>query len=245
MKVAFISDMHGNLEALSTVIRDIDNNSDINFICCTGDVVGYYPHPLECIDIVRKQCKHAIKGNHDEVVTDKNFDKQKSWFNPIAAAALTWTREKLIKADSATYFSYLESLPVSKEILIEDKKVLLAHGTPEDKWEYFLYPFWLDKPPPDQKITLGKWLKKWDLVVIGHTHQPFIYKYRKKVVLNPGSVGQPRDGNPKASYAVVDINTSKIQAEIIRLEYDIKETCKALIQAGLHEYLCERLLSGN
>lgn len=237
--------MHGNLEALTTVLRDIDNNSDINFICCTGDVVGYYPHPLECIDIVRKQCKHVIKGNHDEVVTDKNFDKQKSWFNPIAAAALTWTREKLLKAGSGSYFHYLEALPITKEILIEDRKVLLAHGTPENKWDYFLYPFWLNDPPLEQKVILGKWLKKWDLVVIGHTHQPFIYKYRKKMVLNPGSVGQPRDGNPKASYAVVDINRSKIQAEIIRLEYDIKETCKALIQAGLHEYLCERLLSGN
>ena len=245
MKVAFVSDMHGNLEALTTVLQDINSSSDINFICCTGDVVGYYPHPLECIDIVRKQCKHVIKGNHDEVVTDKNFDRQKSWFNPIAAEALTWTREKLLKADSATHFHYLESLPVSKEIIIENRKVLLAHGTPENKWDYFLYPFWLDEPPPEQKIILGKWLKKWDLVVIGHTHQPFIYKYRKKVVLNPGSVGQPRDGNPKASYAIVDISTSKIDAKIIRLDYDIKETCNALLEAGLHEYLCERLLTGN
>jgi putative phosphoesterase len=245
VKVAFVSDMHGNLEALTTVLQDIENKNDMDFICCTGDVVGYYPHPIECIDMVRKQCKHVIKGNHDEVVTDKNFDRQKSWFNPFAAAALTWTRERLLRADSATHFHYLESLPVSMEILIEDRKVLLAHGTPEDKWEYFLYPFWLDTPPPDQRVTLGKWLKKWDLVVIGHTHQPFIYKYRKKVVLNPGSVGQPRDGNPKASYAIVDINTSKIRAEIIRLDYDIKETCKALVEAGLHEYLCERLLSGN
>jgi putative phosphoesterase len=245
VKVAFVSDIHGNLEALTTVLRDIENNTDINFICCTGDVVGYYPHPLECIDMVRKQCKHVIKGNHDEVVTDKNFDKQKSWFNPIAAAALTWTREKLLKADSASHFHYLESLPVSKEILLEDRKVLLAHGTPEKKWDYFLYPFWLDEPLPEQKVTLGKWLKKWDLVIIGHTHQPFIYKYRKKVVLNPGSVGQPRDGNPKASYAIVDINKSKIHAEIIRLDYNIEETCKALLEAGLHKYLCERLLTGN
>ncbi|MFW9903761.1 MAG: metallophosphoesterase family protein [Candidatus Thorarchaeota archaeon] len=245
MKVAFISDMHGNLEALTTVFQDIDNNSDINFICCTGDVVGYYPHPLECIDMVRKRCKHVIKGNHDEVVIDKNFDKRKSWFNPIAAAALTWTREKLLKTDVVTYFQYLESLPVSKELVVEDRKVLLAHGTPENKWDYFLYPFWLNEPPPEQKVTLGRWLKKWDLVVIGHTHQPFIYKYRKKVVLNPGSVGQPRDGDPKASYAIVEINTSKIQAKIIRIDYDIKETCKALLDVGLHKYLCERLISGN
>lgn len=237
--------MHGNLEALHTVFQDINSQDDIEFICCTGDVVGYYPHPLECIDKVRKQCKHVIKGNHDEVVTDKNFNKFESWFNPFAAAALTWTREKLLEADAATHYHYLESLPVSKEILIEGRKALIAHGTPEKKWDYFLFPYWLDEPPPKQKVRLNKWLKKWDLVVIGHTHQPFIYKYRKKVVLNPGSVGQPRDGNPKASYAIAEINTSKISAEIIRLDYDIKKTCKALLETNLPEYLCERLISGN
>lgn len=237
--------MHGNLEALTTVFQDIDNKPDINFICCTGDIVGYYPHPLECIDMVRKSCKHVIKGNHDEVVTDINFDRKKSWFNPIAAAALTWTREKLLENDAATHYHYLESLPENKEITIEERKVLIAHGTPEKKWDYFLYPFWLNEPPPEQKVMLGKWLKIWDLVIIGHTHQAFIYKYRNKVVLNPGSVGQPRDGNPKASYAIVEINKSNIKAEIIRLDYDIKKTCKALLEANLHQYLCDRLISGN
>ena len=244
MKVAFISDIHGNLEALSTVFRDIDTRG-IEVISCAGDIVGYYPHPLECIDLVRKRCNHVIKGNHDEVVTDKNFNRQKSWFNEIAAHSLTWTRERLLESDGATHFHFLESLPMKKEILIEERKVLLAHGTPEDKWEYFLYPFWIGEPPPGQKVKLNKWLKKWELVVIGHTHQPFIYKFRRKVVLNPGSVGQPRDGNPDASYAVVEINKSKISGEIVRLGYEFRKTCDALLKADLHEYLCLRLATGN
>lgn len=237
--------MHGNLEALSTVLQDIENRNDIEFICCTGDVVGYYPHPLECIDLIRKQCKHVIKGNHDEVVTDKYFEKQKAWFNEIARDALTWTRKRLLKSDATTHFHFIESLPINKEIRIEERKVLLTHGTPEEKWEYFLYPLWLGEPLPEQKVRLNKWLKKWELVVIGHTHQPFIYRYRRKLVLNPGSVGQPRDGIPKASYAIVDISKSKIHAEIIRLDYNIKKICEALIQANLHEYLCLRLFTGN
>ncbi len=245
MKVAFISDIHGNLEALSSVFQDIDSRGDIEFICCTGDVVGYYPHPLECIDLVRKRCIHVIKGNHDEVVTDKNFKKQKAWFNEIAADALTWTRKQLLTSSSSTHFHFIELLPTNKEIHIEEKKVLLAHGTPEEKWEYFLFPFWLGEPLPEQKVRLKNWLKKWELVVIGHTHQPFIYKFRKKLVLNPGSVGQPRDGNPKAAYAIIEIKNSQIHAEIIRLDYDIKKTCEALKKANLHEHLCLRLFTGN
>ncbi|MFX0016327.1 MAG: metallophosphoesterase family protein [Promethearchaeota archaeon] len=243
--MAFISDIHGNLEALSTVIKDINNNDEIELICCTGDIVGYYPHPKECIDIVRKNCHHIIRGNHDEVVTDKNFKEKKSWFNPIAADSLTWTREKLLESDAASHFHYLESLPDSKEVIFEGRKVLLAHGTPEKKWEYFLFPYWLGEPLPEQKVQINEWLKKWELVIIGHTHQPFIYKHRKKVVVNPGSVGQSRDGVPKASYALVDITNSRIDAEIIRLDYNIKNTCEALIQAKLHEHLCLRLLTGN
>lgn len=245
MKVAIISDIHGNLEALSTTLMDIDNRGDINSVFCTGDIVGYYPHPLKCIDLVKKRCNHVIKGNHDEVVTDKNFKKSISWFNAIAADALTWTREKLLQSSASTHFHYIESLPTSKEILIENRKVLLAHGTPDDKWEYFLFPFWIGEPLPEQRVRLNKWLKKWELVVIGHTHQPFIYKFRKNIMLNPGSVGQPRDGNPKASYAIVEITKTKISAEIIRLDYDIKKTCKALLEANFHEYLCLRLFSGN
>jgi len=245
VKVAFISDIHGNLEALSNVFQDIDNKNDIELICCTGDIVGYYPHPLECIDLIKKRCNHIIKGNHDEVVTNKDFEKQKAWFNAIAADALTWTRKQILNSSSASHFHFLESLPISKEIIIEERKVLIAHGTPEEKWEYFLYPFWLGEPLPEQKVRLNRWLKKWELVVIGHTHQPFIYRFRKKVVLNPGSVGQPRDGNPKASYAIADITKLKIHVEIIRLDYNIKKTCEALIKANLHEYLCLRLLTGN
>ena len=245
MKVAFISDIHGNLEALSSVFRDIDSRGDIEFIYCTGDVVGYYPHPIECTDLVRKRCTSAIKWNHDEVVTDRDFKNKIAWFNRIAADALTWTRKQLSHSSSSTSFHYLESLPSHKEIIIEERRILLAHGTPEDKWEYFLYPFRNSEPSQVQKSRLHNWLHNWELVVIGHTHQPFIYKFRKKVVLNPGSVGQPRDGIPKASYAVVEINKSIIQPEVIRIDFDIKKTCEALDKADLHDYLCLRLFTGN
>ncbi|MHA2224724.1 MAG: metallophosphoesterase family protein [Candidatus Hodarchaeales archaeon] len=241
VKVAVISDIHGNLEALLTVFRDIDNRK-VDYVFCTGDIVGYYPHPLECIELVKTRCDHIIKGNHDEVVIDENFDKKVKWFNEIAAESLTWTRKHLLNASAKAHF--LESLPTQKTIIINERKILLAHGTPEKKWEYFLYPYWFGAPLPEQKAILNKWLKKWELVFIGHTHQPFVYKFRKKLVINPGSVGQPRDGIPKASYALVEIDRNKLKGFIVRLEYDIEETCKSLKNENLHEYLCSRLLLG-
>jgi putative phosphoesterase len=243
LKVAFISDIHGNFEALLTVFQDIDKNN-IDYIYCNGDIVGYYPQPIECIELVQKRCEHVILGNHDEVVTSKNFNEHVTWFNYIAAEALIWTRRRLYKTDAAKQMHFLEALKPQKELLIENRKVLLAHGTPEEKWEYFLKDPFIGDFAPKQQVRLRKWLKKWDLVVIGHTHIPFIYKFRKKVVLNPGSVGQPRDRNPKASYAIVDINESEINVIIVRLEYDINKTCKSLFEADLNEYLCQRLFKG-
>jgi putative phosphoesterase len=243
VEIAIISDIHGNLEALSTVLQDIDKRV-IEYICCTGDIVGYYPNPLECIELVKKRCKHIILGNHDEVVTSKNFEEHISWFNHIAADALIWTRFQLLKSQSSEYFHFLENLMPQKEITMEERKILLAHGTPEEKWEYFLQNPTTNTFTVQQEVRLRNWLKRWDFVVIGHTHQPFVYKFRKKMVLNPGSVGQPRDGNSKASYAIVTITKSSIDAEIIRLAYDIKKVCGAILENNLHEYLCERLFNG-
>jgi putative phosphoesterase len=211
---------------------------------CNGDIVGYYPNPVECIKLVRKHCAHVILGNHDETITSKDFEKQITWFNHIAVEALVWTRQALLQPNGIDNFHYLECLTPQKGISIGDTNILLAHGTPEEKWEYFLKDPFIEDFSPNQYVRLRKWLKKWDLVVIGHTHQPFIYKFRKKVVLNPGSVGQPRDGIPKASYAVVDVSESRINPEIIRLDFDIKKTCDSLLEANLHNYLCQRLFLG-
>jgi putative phosphoesterase len=245
VKIACVSDIHGNYEALLSVFEDVNENG-VDFILCGGDIVGYYPNPIECIEIVRNQCKYIIRGNHDEVVTSPDFNKQINWFNPYARKSLQWTRNCLCKLDYQAHFDFLASLPTQKEIMIEDNKILLAHGTPEKPWEYFIYPFWADNPPFEYELRIDRWFKSWDLVIIGHTHQAFVYnsKTSSKILLNPGSVGQPRDYNPKASYAIIEIDKSKIQARIIRIEYEISETCKSISAASLDDYLCERLYVG-
>jgi putative phosphoesterase len=245
VKLACISDIHGNYEALLAVIQDIEKKG-IDFILCAGDIIGYYPNPINCIKTTKKRCTHIIRGNHDDVVTATDFKKNLKWFNSSAAKSLTWTRKLLTQPDFFSYFTFLKDLPTQKEIILEGKKILLAHGTPDKSWEYFIYPFWGDTPPFEYEIRLNRWLKTWDVVIIGHTHQAYVYtdKSNAKVVLNPGSVGQPRDYDSKASYAIVKLDNSGIKAQIIRIEYDISQVCKRLREAFLDDYLCERLYIG-
>jgi len=186
----------------------------------------------------------VIQGNHDEVITSKNFSKKITWFNEIAIKSLKWTRNKLLESDNCSQYEYLGSLKPQMEVKFNDHLFMISHGTPDENWGYFLFPFWKKEPEPEQKSKILSWVKKWDIVVLGHTHQAFVYKTRGKVVINPGSVGQPRDGDSRASYGVVEFSKSRIEGKIIRIKYDIKKTCEAIFREELDEYLCQRLISG-
>ncbi|MFW9779018.1 MAG: metallophosphoesterase family protein [Candidatus Heimdallarchaeota archaeon] len=245
MRIAFISDIHGNLEALKTVLRDIDDHGGADLFCCNGDLVGYYAHPRESISLVRETCgKGVIVGNHDEVVRvngQEEFENEIEWFNHIARKALVWTRNELLDTEQ---MQYLRALPIQKEITAESKKILLVHGTPEEKWEYFIVYQGPGGLIAEQKTRMRGWLKKWDMVIFGHTHIAFSYKFRGRYVINPGSVGQPRDGDPRASYAIVDITDTDIKAQLKRVDYSIENTCNSLAKVDLDDYLCQRLYNG-
>lgn len=245
MRIAFLSDVHGNIEALKTVLQDIDEQGGVDIYCCNGDLIGYYPHPLESIDLVRETCgSRVIVGNHDEVVRvvrQEDFEKQIEWFNHIAREALVWTRNQLLNTEQ---MQYIRSLDEQMEITQDSKKIKLVHGTPEEKWEYFLVYEGSRGLMPEQKVRLRGWLKKWDLVVFGHTHIPFSYNFRGRIVLNPGSIGQPRDGDPRSSYAIVDLTGTKMKIEIRRVTYSIETTCTSLVKVNLDQSLCQRLYQG-
>jgi putative phosphoesterase len=245
LKIAIFSDIHGNLEALNTVVSDIKSIADLDLIVCLGDIVGYYPHPEECIEIVQKTCDIIIQGNHDASVVSRNFEKELKKFTNIAAISLSWTRDKLLKSNNADNYNFLKKLPKKKEKPIGNKKVLFVHGTPDKTWEYFLYPYWLSAPLEEQKNRLDEWLEKWELIAMGHSHWAFQYENNKRMVINPGSVGQPRDDNPKSSYALVEVTKTRIKAENIRIEYDIEKTCEAVLEAKLDKSLCDRIVQGH
>ncbi|MBI4447472.1 metallophosphoesterase family protein [Candidatus Woesearchaeota archaeon] len=229
MKIAVISDLHSNLEALQAVLKDIKVWRVDKILCC-GDIIGYNANPNEVVELIIENHIPCVRGNHDSSVKDfENFDK----FNQFAKKALKWTHDNLKMENSA----FLSGLPKFFEDKFDDAKVVLIHGSPIDELFDYVYPTTSDD-------VLKSFLQKTkaDILVFGHTHIPFIRRFGAKLVINPGSVGQPRDGINKASYCIID---SKVRsAGIYRVEYDIAITAKKIIGAGLPTYLADRLFEG-
>jgi len=242
MNIAVISDIHGNLEALESVLGDIKRTSPDAKIVCLGDLVGYGADPNACIDVIIKNSVETIAGNHDHAAL--NLINTIS-FNLYAKAAIEWTAQKLTSKNKA----FLKSLPYVKEL----ENITLAHSTPQNpsEWNY-LTNF------QDAVINFKHF--NTTLCFIGHTHIPkvytgskinelniysgdeFTFKKGEKALINVGSVGQPRDKIAKACYAIADL--SKLKVKFRRVVYDIDKTAKKMAAAGLPPFLYERLRLG-
>ena len=232
MRVAVISDIHGNLEALTRVIGRT-RAEGVDAIVCLGDIVGYGPFPNECIDLVCHHCGIIVQGNHDAGASE---DLSTHRFNSEGKAAITWTREILTNTNRA----FLQNLPVS----VVSGDMTFAHASPREpeNWEYIAT--WNTAAQVFGHFTT-------DYCCIGHTHIPVVIaadgkantiRRGHKHLINAGSVGQPRDGNPRAAFALLD--TSLPAVSIIRVEYDVSTTATAIRNAGLPEFLAKRLEHG-
>lgn len=218
MQVGLLSDLHGNRVALEAVLADMP---DVDALVCTGDVVGYNPWPAACLETVRERSIPTVQGNHDRAVGGgTSFG-----FNSMAEAGVRHARETL--ADDQ--IAWLADLPVSRPVF--DGKLRLVHGHPDDPDRY-TYPAEFG---PD---LLGEE----EVLVLGHTHVQHHERYDAGVVVNPGSVGQPRDGDPRAAYAVLDLDTLSVTEH--RVSYDIDRVKQAIDDAGLPARLGARLEDG-
>lgn len=225
MKIAFIGDIHSNLEALQSVLKEIEKMK-ISKIFCVGDIVGYGANPSECIKIIKELKIPCVKGNHDYAVVTKDT----SWFNPYAATAIRWQSERLNENE----INFLKNLPEKIMTTIENLKICIVHGSPKNPiWEYIY-----------EEDVSEEFVKDLDcdILAMGHTHAPFIKRLKNNLVINVGSVGQPRDGINKASFAVFD--TEKYDVKIIRSEYDIKISAEKIVKVGLPAILAQRLFLG-
>jgi len=240
MRYAIISDVHANLEALEVVLRDVKKRG-IDEILFLGDAVGYGPNPNECVELLKKNCRILLAGNHDWAaigLTDIQY------FNEYAKAAILWTQE-VLTPDSR---KFIETLPVTKDV--KKANMLLVHSTPKEPeaWHYLL-TLW------DAEINFHYFHHR--VCVIGHSHLPFViervpsgemitYKSETRLgkneryIINTGSVGQPRDRDPRACYAIFSDDT----LEFVRLEYAVEKTQKKMHDAGLPLMLIERLSTG-
>lgn len=243
MKYLIFSDVHGNLEALTTVLEQIDVYHPDKVICL-GDVVGYGPNPNECVQQVHQRAHTTIMGNHDHAVLGLT---DISYFNQYAKLAVLWTRQVLTEE----HYKILQKASLS----VVDDQILFVHSTPlhPERWDYIFNP-----------LEGQYYLQHLDahICFIGHSHQPLFFQKdaegqiifdRKfsfslpieddsQYIINVGSVGQPRDGNPDASFAVYDTDARTVQVK--RLPYDLKAIQKKMQKIGLPAFLIDRLAYG-
>jgi predicted phosphodiesterase len=236
MRYGIISDVHANLPALEEVLRELEGLDEVIYL---GDLVGYGPNPNECIERVRERCGVVIRGNHDVAAIG---GKDLSWFNEYAREAIVWTSKML----SYENRSYLEGLQERVDL----DEWTIVHGSLLDHTDEYIL----------SSIEANKSLEILErkILFVGHTHVPSIFylggarrlldgekiplERREKAIVNVGSVGQPRDGNPRASFGIVDTEEGEI--EIRRISYDITRTQEMMRREGLPRYLIERLSVG-
>jgi len=255
---AVISDIHGNASALRTVLADIDSRK-IDRIICLGDIVGYGPEPLACVDMVRERCAWSLMGNHDFGVLYEPTN-----FNPGAESAAFWTRDQFdLEPDEkarASRYDFLGKLRVRVVETLPGMSfpILAVHGSPRRPINEYIFPDDATNAPDKMQAIF----ERIDHVaVVGHTHVPgvftdepdfyppaelgssntYVFQTGEKAVINVGSVGQPRDHDPRASYVVLHPD----RAEFVRIAYDIDPTAK-MIKAipQLADWLGDRLYEG-
>jgi putative phosphoesterase len=218
MRLLLISDLHGNKEALDTVLEWVKYDS----IVCMGDLVDYGPDPLAVIDWIRNNRIPTIRGNHDNAVA-LHVDCGCGYkYKHLSEATREYTWSQITDKEE----EFLLSLPTTLDFTFDHLKVRAIHGSPLSFFDY-IYP---DTPP--DKIDRMLEGVHCDFLLAGHTHVPMIRQFSGLTMLNPGSVGQPRDGDWRASCMVFDTATQK--TEIIRLEYDIEKTCGKIRRSMPH-----------
>jgi putative phosphoesterase len=229
MKIAVISDIHSNIQALSSVLREI-NDENPEYILCIGDLVGYGADPNEVIDELKIMDNLVcVAGNHDNAVVTGNTRK----LNQDATEAVVWTQERITDRN----LEFLERLKKYQALELENLHFFLVHGSPDDYLNEYIY----DDVPEDRLEGFFEDTEA-HVLMMGHTHVPFVREVGVNTALNPGSVGQPRDNDRRASYVMVD--TEKMEIQVNRVSYDIDDAAESIKKSKLPDSLGERLYYG-
>lgn len=243
MRSLLLSDIHSNLEALKSVIKDSEEQQgSVDQLWVLGDLVGYGPDPVDCIELVQQYDTIIVAGNHDlAAVGEISIDR----FNPYAKASTQWTSTQI----GDDHRSYIRSLPLK----LVTRDFTMVHGSPRDPiWEYLVTPTCASQN--FEHFETARCL-------VGHSHIPQIFSKKndyvsqidfvvgtpltltqERMIINPGGVGQPRDGDPRSNYAIYDSSQDSVTHH--RVEYDIPTTQKKMIDRGLPIFLADRLATG-
>jgi diadenosine tetraphosphatase ApaH/serine/threonine PP2A family protein phosphatase len=240
VRYAILSDIHGNLEALRAVLADCGDQAD--GVLCLGDTVGYGADPGACIELVAGRAHAIVGGNHEHGVAGR---LDLTWFNRFARAAAEWTREQL----DDDHRAYLGALPLVAEV--EDATLVHASPAQPDEWDYLV-------TAEDGFAAFPHFATRWCFV--GHSHTPGAWSLGstgpdhhpgsvsvqsergRRYIVNVGSVGQPRDRDPRAAYALWDVEAGRV--DIRRVVYDVSAARRKIAEAGLPRFLADRLAAG-
>jgi predicted phosphodiesterase len=232
VKIAVISDIHSNLEALTSALHHIDGEA-IERVVCLGDIVGYGANPNECVDLIRERCTIVVRGNHDAAVVDPRITDD---FSRNARSVVHWTCGRLTK----TNLEFLSLLPLTAAL----PDVCLVHASPcePQQWRYIVDSW-------EARQAFRCFTEK--LCFVGHSHIPGIYSVKgreqsirrtEQYVINVGSVGQPRDRNPMLSFGILDLDEWSYRN--VRLPYDVAGAAAKILNEGLPASLAQRLTLG-
>lgn len=212
MKIAVISDIHGNLYALMKALEDIDDQK-VDKIICLGDLVGYGPHPNEAIALIRRRNLPCIKGNYDASVVDGDYTYIRN--TSINSFALPWACDEIRMSNKY----YLDSLPKFLKYQFNGVNFLFTHGSPREINEYLF-------EDSENTIKVMETLDD-DVLVCAHTHIPMAKQYGNKLLINVGSVGKPKIGKPNPTYAIIEIlENGEVKVQFRYLEYEYKRIVK-------------------
>ena len=242
-RFAIFSDIHANFPAMGEVASHIRDN-DYDGVYCLGDLGGYASEPNETQELVMFLDWPTIMGNYDDGVGFNKDDCGCNYVKPFDIAmsdiSFKWTREHTSDDNKA----WLRTLPRELRLDVEGHRVLLCHGSPASTTEYLFE--WRSEVYLRKFLPGGKQDANADVIVFGHTHVPYHRVLDGVHFVNTGSVGRPKDGDPRAGYCVLTIDGDQVTTEQIRLPYDVETACTRLVAAGLPEYFADYLrLGGN
>ncbi|WML33721.1 metallophosphoesterase family protein [Clostridium sp. OS1-26] len=229
MKIAVISDVHGNLEALKAALESIEKLK-VDTIVCLGDLVGYGPYPNEVIELIRDQKIMNILGNYDAAVLEEKFNYIRD--NEVNKFCMPWAAKELKEENRL----YLRSLPRQIVLEFENKKIYFVHGSIRSINEYL--------KEDSREVEEVMKIFEGDILVCAHTHIPYKKFYGNKLLLNDGSIGKPKIGRSNGTYLIIDIDKEKIESEIVEFTYDYEKTARAMEEKKIHASCINNIRTG-
>jgi len=234
MKFAAFGDIHGNIEAL-TAAYETALSAKVEKIYHLGDLGGYSPFVNEVVDFLNEHGITGVQGNYDETVANDREHCGCKYEDPLqeemANQSFEWTKRRASQKTK----DYLRILPFKISFVAYGKKVLLFHATPSKNNLY-----WYEDRPEKFFKEMSEKVDA-DVMIYGHTHKPYRKEFNGKVFINAGSVGKPKDGDPRACMAIVDITPETVNVDFLRVAYDVEKAAQAIVTSGLPTYFAQRL----